>query len=311
MKLRLLLLGTLLFVSAICQGIDERFLHMMAHIKTSPAFAISANHQQVITNDTNQIRIFSTFNVWQPRLEAAFYSIFPIEDINIAGDKYIFICSSEATNSVSTVDSVQTYGKIYFTNTVTGEKLTREGSTLYIADRYRGIDIVDIGGGGSKDLRSTFSEKWGIRDFYAEYPYLYALNDFGLVTVDIGDQQFPVSLGTNYELNEARVIAKNGETLWIGSGKSLVAINIRNVKEPKMINQYRLASQILDIEIKDNRLYAALGSGGVKIIDVANPLRIEDLSTINVPFTVYDLALDADYIYLGLGRDGWMIYQYR
>ena len=311
MKIKLALLALLLIISAVCQGIDDRFLTKMAHIKTNPAFAISADHQQVITNDTNQIWIYSTFNVWQPRLEASFYSVFPIEDINLAGDKYIFICSHEATNSILTVDTLQTYGKIFFTNTVLGDKLTREGSTLYIADRYRGIDIVDIGSGGSNDIKSTFSEKWGIRDFYAEYPYLYALNDFGLVAVDISDQQFPVSVGTNYELNEARVIAKNGETLWIGSGKSLVAINIRNANEPKLINQYRLASQILDIEIKDDRLYVALGSGGVKILDVANPLRIEDLSTISESFSVYDLALDADYIYLGLGRDGWMIYQYR
>ncbi len=311
MKFKLIFLGVLILSAGLCRGVDDRFLHMMTHIKTSPAFAVTADHQQVITNDTNNIRIYSTFNVWQPRLEGAFYSVYPIEDLNEAGGKYIFVCTREATNSIVSVDTVQTFGKIYFTNTVLGDKLTREGSTLYIADRYRGIDIVDIGGGGSNDIRSTFSEKWGIRDFHAEYPYLYALNDFGLVAVDISDQQFPISLGTNYELNEARVIAKNGETLWIGSGKNLVAINVRNVAEPKLVNQFRLASQIMDIEIKDNRLYAALGSGGVKIFDIANPLRIEELSSITLPFTVYDLALDADYIYLALGAGGWMIYQYR
>ncbi|HNX37007.1 MAG TPA: hypothetical protein PL124_02405 [Candidatus Cloacimonadota bacterium] len=301
----------LLFVASLCFGIDDKFLHQMAHIKGNPAYAVDAGNQQVFVRNNNNILIYSTFNAWKPRLEAGFYSVFPIEDMNVAGDKYIYVSSREVTNTITPIDTLDTFGKIYFTTTILGDKLTREGSTLYIADRYRGIDIVDIGSGGQQEIRSTFSEKWGIRDFQAEYPYLYALNDFGLVTVDITDLQFPQSMDTNYELVNAKVIAKNGETLWIGAGKNLVAINIRNIRQPGFLTQYRLASEILDLEIKDNRLYIALGTGGMKILDVSNPLRIEDLTTLTLPMSVYDVALDADYIMLALGKDGWMLYQYR
>jgi hypothetical protein len=40
-------------------------------------------------------------------------------------------------------------------------------------------------------------------------------------------------------------------------------------------------------------------------------LKIQDLNTINPPFTVYDIALEEDYIFVALGKDGWMIYEYR
>lgn len=311
MRLSLILLIPLILLVSLCYGIDDRYLHQMAHIKGVPAYAIDAMNQQVFVRNTNNIFVYSTFNAWQPRLDAGFFSVFPIEDMNVVGDKHIFISSREITNTVIPIDSVQTRGKIYFTHTIPGDKITREGSTLYIADRYRGIDIMDIGNGGSQDLRSTFSEKWGVLDFIAEYPYLYALNDFGLVAVDITDLQFPTSIDTNYELVNARVIAKNGDTIWIGSGKNLIAINVRNIRQPGFLTQYRLASEILDIEIKDNRLFLALGTGGMKILDVSNPLRINDLTTITLPASVYDIALDADYIFLGLGKDGWMVYQYR
>jgi len=150
-----------------------------------------------------------------------------------------------------------------------------------------------------------------VRDFIAQYPYLYALNDFGLVTVDVSDQQFPLSLGVNYQINDARVLAKYADTIWIGAGKNLLAINISDLSNPRLINQFRLANDILDLEIHNNRLFIAQGKGGVKILGIQNPLRIEDLNTIYPPGAVYDIAISGDLIFLALGRDGWMIYEYR
>lgn len=300
----------LLALGLSAEAVDNKFLNHIAHITTTPAMNIMAENRQVLVRNTNQVWIYSTFNTWQPRIEASYYSVYPIEDINIAADRYLYICSAEPTNSVVPIDSLNLYGKIYFTNTFIGDKITREGATVYIADRNRGIDIIDIGRGGSRDIRSTFSEKWGIRDFYAEYPYLYALNDFGLVTVDINDLQFPTSIGVNYEILDATVLAKNGDIIWVGAGKNLIAMNIRNLDNPTLINQYRFAHNILDMEIKDDRLYLALGAGGVNILDVSLPTRITELNTIIPNLVVYDIALDQDFIYLALGRDGWMIYQY-
>jgi hypothetical protein len=306
-------LAALLLLLAVGLGaVDDRIPHLLVHMKNIQPISVDCSEDQAILRSQNYIWIHSLFNPWQPRLEAVFLSAARIEDINVLGGNQIYICSQEPSNTVTSVDTLAYPGRIYFTNLLIGDKVTREGSMLYVADRFRGIDIMDIGKGGMREIKSTFSEKWGIKDFIAEYPFLYALNDFGLVTVDISDEQFPISLGVNYEITDATVLAKNNKILWVGAGKRLLAINAEDMEHPRMINQFRLSNDIQDLEIKDDRLFIALGKGGVKILGIKNPLKVDELSTI-YPTTasVFDVALLDDLIFMALGRDGWMIYEYR
>ncbi|MCB5247796.1 MAG: hypothetical protein LHW57_07225 [Candidatus Cloacimonetes bacterium] len=311
MKNTLLIILALL-ACASAAAIDFRIPQLLVHQQYPHPYHIDYQEDQVVIRDQNYIWIHSIFNPWSPRLEGVFRSQYIIEDVNMLGGNQLYVCSQDPANLVTSVDTLSYPGTIYFTTTVQGDRITREGSMLYVADRFRGIDIIDIGKGGMREVKSTFSEKWGIRDFIAEYPYLWALNDFGLVTVDISDLQFPVSLGVNYEIADATVMAKNGNIVWLGAGKKLLAINAADMNNPRLIFQTRLSNDIRDLELKDNLLYLALGQGGLKILDVTNPLRVQDLRTITHPYTeVFDVALDGNLIFLALGTDGWMIYEYR
>lgn len=301
----------LIVLLASLAGIDDKFLYPLTHVKTAQALDIKVFDQQVITRSQNQVWVYSIFNPWQPRIEASYLSGAQIEDFDLVGENYLYLVTREPANVIVPVDSLMSYSRIYFTEHLPGDKITREGATLYVADRFKGIDIINIGTGGLREIISTFSADWGIRDFVAIYPTIYAVNDFGLVTVDITDQQFPVNRGQNYQINEARVIAKNGDTVWLGAGKNLFGINIRDLRNPLLINQFRMSNEILDLEVQNDRLFVALGRGGVKILDVRDPLRIDDLHTITTPYSVYDVALSKDMVFLGLGRDGWVIYEYR
>lgn len=303
----------LLMLNLSCSAFSEenRFLYPLTHVKNVQAFSIIEDNDLVYLRNQNQIIVFSIFNAWQPKIEAGFYSPFQIEDMETQTGNYLYIASREPTNQIIPIDTLATSGKIFFPSTVIGDKLTREGATLYVADRFKGIDIVNIGSGSQREILATFSEKWGIRDFVATYPYIFALNDFGLVAVDISDQSNPHSIATNYQIADASCLVKNGNTLWVGAGKNLLAFNINNPESPTLINQYRLANEINDLQVKDNLLYLAVGRGGVKILDIANPFKILDVNTINTSYTVYDLDLANDYIFLALGKDGWMIYEYR
>jgi len=78
-----------------------------------------------------------------------------------------------------------------------------------------------------------------------------------------------------------------------------------------LVTNIRMTNEIQKLRVKDNRLYVALGRGGIKIIDIANPLKTEDINNIYLTLPVYDISLANDYIFLGLGKEGWMIYQYR
>ncbi len=310
--MRLLLTVILLFtLSCSAWSVENRYLYPLAHVKGVTALSIMENDGLIYTRNNNQVLVYSKFNAWQPRLEAGFFSPFMIEDMESQTGNYLYIASREPTNQIIPIDTLATSGKIFFPSTAIGDKLTREGSTLYIADRFKGIDIVNIGKGSKRELLSTFSEKWGIRDFVASFPYLFALNDFGLVAVDVSDQSNPRSVATNYQIADANCLVKNDNTLWVGAGKNLLAFNINDPENPLLINQFRLANEITSIKVKDNLLYLGLGRGGVKILDISNPFKIQDINNINTQFTVYDLALANDYIFIALGKDGWMIYEYR
>lgn len=308
---RPMILSLLLLISISCAAIDNRFLYPLGIVKDSEAYSIDVSDSQVLTRNQKQLWIYSTFNAWQPRLETSYNSLARIEDVNFQSGNYIYVSSREPTNVLSAIDSLNQFGKIYFVDTLIGDKITREGATLYVADRYRGIDIINVGSGGGNDLLANFAEKWGVRDFIAEYPYIYALNDFGLVTVDISDQKFPLSIATNYQLPDARYLVKNGEYVYIASGKDLLVLSIRDVNKPIQVSQMRLFNDIQSLAVKDNRLFVALGQGGVKILDISVPNRIVDMNTFYPPFPVYDVALENDYIYIAMGKDGWMIYEYR
>jgi hypothetical protein len=306
-----LLLILLLCMFAHALAVDNRFVFPLAQVKSSQAYTIAVEAGNVLVRNQYQMWIYSTFNAWQPRLEASFASLHPIEDVNMQAGNYLYVSSHEPTNTVTTIDSLSLYGKLFFTNTVIGDKMTREGATLYVADRYRGIDIIDVGRGGANDLIASFAEKWGIRDFIAEYPYIYALNDFGVVTVDVSQQNFPISIATNYQIANATRIKKDREYLFVAAGKELQVISVRDVNRPTLVAQVRLASDVQGMAIKDQRLFLALGQGGIKIFDISVPNRLQEINTFYPPFAAFDVALENDFIYVAMGREGWIIYEYR
>ncbi|MCB5264646.1 MAG: hypothetical protein PHG34_00040 [Candidatus Cloacimonetes bacterium] len=310
--MRSLILTILLVLFTLVAGaVDNRFLYPLGQIKGVEANRIQVADSQVLTHNLSQLWVYSTFNAWQPRLEASFYSEYRIEDVNFQAGNRIYLSSHEPANNVSPIDSLNLYGRIYFIDTVIGDKLTREGSTLYVADRYRGIDIIDIGGGVSTELMANFSEKWGIKDFVATYPYLYALNDFGFVTVDISNQNFPLSIATNYQIPDATKLVKYGEYIYVAAGKEVLVLSVRDPDNPILVTQIPFFNPIQALAVKDNRLFVALGKGGVKVLDISVPQRISEINTFYPPAAAIDIALQDDYIYIAMGKDGWMIYEYR
>lgn len=306
-----LLVILLLSVLGHAIAVDNRFVFPLAQVKNSQAYTIAVDAGNVLVRNQYQMWIYSTFNAWQPRLEASFSSLHPIEDVNMQGGNYLYISSHEPTNMITAIDSLSLYGKMFFTNTVIGDKMTREGSTLYVADRYRGIDIIDVGRGGSSDLIASFAEKWGIRDFIAQYPYIYALNDFGVVTVDVSQQNFPISIATNYQIANATRLVKDREYLFVAAGKELQVISVRDVNSPTLVAQVRLANDVQGMAIKDQRLFLALGQGGIKIFDISVANRLQEINTFYPPLAAFDVALENDFIYVAMGREGWIIYEYR
>lgn len=292
-------------------GFDFKQINPLGIVAGSEAQNIQVENSLALVRNQNQLWVYSIFDVLSPRLEASFKSLHRIEDVNLQADNYIYVSSKEPSNTVTSIDSLNQFSRIYFINTVIGDKITREGATLYVADRYRGIDIINVGRGGSNDFLANFSEKWGIKDFCAEYPYIYALNDFGFVIVDISHQSFPKSISSFYQIGEVGLLAKDRDYVFIAGGKELYAFSIRDKDNPKLLAQMRMGYDIKAIEVKDSRLYLALGRGGIKVFDVSVPQKMEEINSYQSPFPALDIALEGELIFIAMGKEGWMVCEYR
>jgi hypothetical protein len=59
-----------------------------------------------------------------------------------------------------------------------------------------------------------------------------------------------------------------------------------------------MPNEIVDLEVMDDRLFVALGRGGVKILNIKKPAPDRRPQHHQHPFTVHDVAISKDMIFL-------------
>lgn len=292
-------------------GIDDKFVRLIYQSKTPIANNIKVLDQYVYINNDWNLYIYSVKNIWNPILETAFSSSFPITDVLNLDYNHIFICSHEPTNEITEIDSLNLYGRIYFIQSLTCNKARREGPLLYTTHRDNGMEISDISKGVMPQKLSSFSEKWGIIDLEAKYPVVHALNDFGYVNIDVSDLAYPKTNGYNYEIVDGTVLCVNRNIVWVGAGSTLLAIEVTYPDKPVIINRYRFSSEINDIKAKGDELFVALKTTGLRILDISNTKFIVEKNSFYLKTGINSIAIDGDNIYLGAGNQGWYLIEYR
>jgi len=310
-RLCLVLIILLAMISVTLQGVDNKFVRVISQTKTPIANGIKITDQYAYIYNDWYLYIYSLKNLWSPQIETGFLTTFPITDVLSLDNNHVFVCSLEPSNTITEIDSLNTFGRIYYAQKLVCDKARREGTLLYTTNPNIGLQIYDIGKSVLPQLVSTFSEKWGIIDLQAQYPVVHALNDFGYVNIDITDLTQPHTNGTNYEVVDGKIISVNRNLAWIGTGSTLLAVDITYPEKPVIINRYRFSYDINDIKARGDEVFVALKSSGLKILDVSNPKRI--LEKNNFPFksAIRSVAVDGDYIYLAAATAGWIILEYR
>jgi hypothetical protein len=311
MKKLIVLMLALFWLAGVLAALDSKFLRVVYQSKTPVANNVSVTDKYAFINNDWQLYVYSVNSGWNPLLETAFSSSYPITDVFSLDNNRIYICSHEPTNDVAEIDSLNTYGRIYLANRLTCDKARREGATLYTSNAENGLEIYDIGKGVAPQLISAFSGKWGFVDMEARYPYVHALNNFGYVIIDITDLTQPRSVGTNYEIVDGRVLCVNRNIAWIGAAGTLFAVDFTYSDKPVIINRYRFSADITDIQAKGNDLYVGLKTSGLKIMDITYPKMIKEKNSFYLKTAVTSIAVLEDYIYVGAGLQGWVILEYR
>jgi hypothetical protein len=288
-----------------------KFITPIGQIKRVPVNDIKIYEQTAYVISDNDVYIYSVSSPWSPKLETGFHSFRTISDlVNVEANRF-YLCTADAANQVIEMDSLNTWGKIYFVEKLSCQKAEREGATLYTADLNIGLEIYNLSRGLLPEKLTTYSEKWGIKAMAARYPRIHALNDFGYVNIDVTDLSHPVESGKNYEIVDGTVLSVNRNYVYIGAKSSLIVLDISTPSAPRIVNRLRLSSQINALICKDNELYIGTEQSGLKVMDITNPIRIREKNSYNVISTIKAIALDTDYIYLAAGKDGWVILQYR
>jgi hypothetical protein len=311
MKKSLLITLTLFLITISLVGLDSKFLRVVYQSKTPMANNIKVSDKYALVHNDWQLNVYAINNGWNPTLETAFSSSFPITDVISLDNNQFYICSPEPTNDVEEIDSLNTYGRIYVANRLTCDKASREGATLYTSTPENGLEVYDIGKGVAPQLISGFSGKWGFIDMQARYPYVHALNNFGYVIIDISDLTQPRAIGTNYEIVDAKVLCVNGYIAWIGAAGTLLAVDFTYPDKPVIINRYRFASDITALQARDNELYVGLKAYGLKIMDITYPKKIREKNSYILKNAVTSIAVNEDLLYIGNGILGWLILEYR
>jgi len=306
----LLILAFLLFINLL-SALDDKFLRVVYHNKIPAANSIKVRNSNVFVYNDWYLYIYSYANIWNPTIETAYSSTYPITDVESTEDRYVYICSLEPTNYIMELDSLNTLGRIYFAQKLLCNKAYSEGNLLFTSHVDNGLEIYDISKGVAPQRVVSYAEDWGLIDSEARFPIVHGLNDFGYVNINVKDLTQPRTVGFNYEIVNGKVLTVNRNIVWVGAGETLLALDITYPETPVIINRYRFNAEINAIKARSNELYVGLKTSGLKILDITNSRNIREKNSFYLRNGVNSIDLDEEYIFLGAGTQGWYILEYR
>lgn len=136
------------------------------------------------------------------------------------------------------------------------------------------------------------------------YAFLAAGAD-GLEVVDVSDLNNPVPAITFTLPSEAQTILIDGATAYIGtSTDEILLVDISDPLSPVVTGSYGTTGQPLDIGIYGTSGYAANGSSGLEVFDIA---VLSQLGSFLNPDRVNEIAYNNPYAYLAADNGFWVL----
>ena len=166
--------------------------------------------------------------------------------------------------------------KLYFSGE--GKQLALSGDYIYFADRYCGLEIVDISDPITPMLVGEFSDHT-IEDVFIDGAYAYIIDYSSFRIIDVSDQSQPSLVG------ECQVGSDDCSSVWVdgnyayitalGFGSALSIFDISDRTNPTIISSYGIYTPAYDVCVRNNYAYVACIPGGndadLLILDVSDP----------------------------------------
>ncbi len=186
---------------------------------------------------------------------------------------------------------------------------------LYIANSYDGLKIVDISNPSFPSPSASIPVNGKLLSIFVDDQYIYLTSDRKeLIIYELQNLQTPKyickTIGNPYNVKVSTI--GNHKYAFVADGEAgmlVIDLDFSNAANPRIITRFNTPNNIsYQIALKENILFLADGSGGIKKINVSNPLAPVLVSGINDIGEIRNINCQGQLLYVSKGIDGIGIY---
>ncbi len=174
-----------------------------------------------------------------------------------------------------------------------------EGSTVFVAERFGGLRILQRTESGADTLASVAFDDL-IEGMVYDAPYLYvAARSQGLVTLDVGNPGAPVVLDAVTPRVSANGIARHGPWIFLAeSGYGVTVIDVSDPGDLQRVGDLAIEGGARAVAADYPYLYVAHPSG-LLLLDIMDASRPTRLGEYAMAGGAHSLAYEGDRVYAG------------
>ncbi len=259
----------------------------------------------------NGIRILNATDL----SEVGFYSeATSVYDLVIEGN-YAYFVNSSGLHILDISNSTAVTETGYLSMSGSSWRLQVVGNYAYIAGGSNGMRVVDISSSGTPIEAGSFADTPGsnIIDYVTDLTISGTLayladSSNGLHIVDISDPMSPsevVSASVGY-INEVEVL---NQYAYAFSAQTVHIIDVSNPGSPsELISQTVTTNNIENTLLSDGKLYITEEGGGLRILDLTNPIAPVEVFATELAGYTWGVAVDNGTAFVADGEAGFYIF---
>ncbi len=135
-----------------------------------------------------------------------------------------------------------------------------------------------------------------------------AHGDNGLTVFDMGNN-LANEIVSNYHKDWGlNALAVKWPLVYVGNTHGVASVNLSNIRHPMPFGQNYTLFSVSEIEIYDDVMFA-VSNRSLNILDISNPGKIENLDVLYFPYSIKNIKVHANELYVILGQGGLEIYK--
>ena len=145
------------------------------------------------------------------------------------------------------------------------------GGRAYVASGWAGLNVFSVTDPEHPSEIGSFRPCGSIWDVAVQTHYAYAVCDYGLVVLDVGNETWPVLVGScSMPGSSNEEITVHGDFAFLsGNGEGFYVVDVSSPCQPVVV-AYELQQFWIDnIAVQDSLLYC--GGDGLAVVDIADP----------------------------------------